>query len=240
MKKLALLLILVVSLSFAADPENIIVKYDNYVGYGPQLLTALGNLWPDANVQAHEGNTWGAFGAALAGGDWDMVVVEAHNYYDFESAAMPHLLSYYNDGAGPLFYIDWNMGTAGALLNAMGVTGHSGISMPPVPMYTWDETHPITDGITDWTYSDPGYGTGARRLTVSDAVPITGWTAAEQAGQAGICIANDGYSIASGYFPSLKTTGAVELWETILTFMWDAFQPDYTVVETSWGSIKAF
>jgi len=240
MKKIAVMLLLVVTLCFAAEPANIIVKYDIYGGYGDAVMTALGNLYPSANIVGYSGSTWTSFTTDLTGGtDWDMVICEAHNYYDTTGSAYTAMNTYYTGGEGPVFYAEWSMSYATTLLSSMGVTGSSPVYMPPATHYVWDDTHDITSGIADWTYSDPGYGTGGRALTVSDATPVTGWTATETAGQGGICVANDGYSVASGYFPSLKTTDAVALWEQMLTFMWTTFDGGTTVVNTSWGGIKA-
>lgn len=225
MKKIALLLLSVlVCLSFAQDPEDILVKYDVYGGYGNAVLDAIDGLWPSANVVSYSGNTWSSFTSDLNSDDWDMVICEAHNYYDTTGSAYSAMNTYYNDG-GKLFFVEWSMANAGTLLNSMGVTSHSSVPMPPASHYTW-ETHPITDGVSDWTYGDPGYGTGGRRLTVSDADPVTGWSSSETSGQAGICVANDGSSVVSGYFPSLNTWDAGMIWENILNFMWGATPDD--------------
>jgi hypothetical protein len=68
----------------------------------------------------------------------------------------------------------------------------------------------------------------------SDADPVTGWTFSSQTGEAGICVANDGASVISGYTPGYAVMD-VEIWTNILQFMAD----DEALEGSTWGSIKA-
>lgn len=231
-------LFLMVGSAYAADPENVLVEYDVYGGYGMAVLDAIDDLWPDADVESYNGN-WTGFISALTGStDWDVVVCEAHNYTSFTTSHFQAMADWYDDEDGPLFYADWAMhyGYSTTLYNAMGVSSTVNIYMPPQPHYIWDEDHPIFDGVDDLTYGDPGYGTGGQRFTVDDAVPISGWTSSETSGQAGLCIANDGYSVICGIFPSLVLEDPEYLWTNILTFMW---APLTGVQPASLGQIKA-
>lgn len=233
-----LALFLMVGFAYADDPENVLVEHDVYGGYGMAVLNAIDDLWPDAYVEAYNGN-WAGFISALNGStDWDVVIAEAHNYTSFTSSDFQAMADWYDDEDGPLFYADWYMhgGYSSSLLTAMGVNYSNYVSMPPQPHYIWDDTHPIFDGVDDLSYGDPGYGVGGQRINVDDAVPISGWTSSESDGQAGICIANDESSIVCGIFPSLVLDDPEYLWANILTFMWSP----YTGVQpASLGVIKA-
>jgi hypothetical protein len=120
------------------------------------------------------------------------------------------------------------------LKTAMGITSASAVYMPPITHYVWDTGHQVFSGITDPSYADPGYGTGANRITVATATPISGWVSSPTAGQAAMCVAPDGESIISGYFASLNPTQAVPMWENILEFMWGVG----SLTPATWGSIK--
>jgi len=229
-------MVLIAGAAMAAPPDTVLVEYDVYGGYGQAVLDAIDALWPSATVDSHNGD-WAGFIADLNAGDYDVVICEAHNYTSFTPSDFQALADYYNDG-GRVFYADWYMsgGYANVLFNALGVNSASGIYMPPVTHYTWDTSSLIVQGVSDWTYGDPGYGVGGNRLTVGTADPVTGWTASETSGQGGICCAPDGYSICSGYFPSLNTSDPEGLWTNILNYMWpnnDSIQP------TSLGKLKA-
>jgi len=231
-------LFLMVGFAYADDPENVLVEHDIYGGYGMAVLNAIDDLWPDAYVEAYNGN-WTGFNAALMGStDWDVVIVECHNYPTTDYTHFQNLADWYDDDNGPLFYADWYMhaGYCASLLSVMGVNYSSSVGMPPQPHYIWDDTHPIFDGVDDLSYGDPSYGIGGQRINVDDAVPISGWTSSESSGQAGLCIANDESSVVCGIFPSLVLDDPEYLWANILTFMWSP----YTGVQpASVGQIKA-
>ena len=226
---------IIIAVSFAQDPENILVGHDIIFGLGGDVLTAIGNLWPGAYLESYDGD-YDGFNTAINGGtDWDIIVCEAHNCDP--CVVFASLEAYYNSG-GLLFYASWVMDISTSLNAAMGVSGATSISGPGsglyLDTYLWDTGHDIGVGITDWCCTDPGYGVLGHALTVSEAVPVTGWVPAETAGEAAICVTNDGASIISGYFPSLNPTQGVELWENILTFMWESVG----LVPSTWGSIK--
>ncbi|MBN1433945.1 hypothetical protein JW921_04240 [Candidatus Fermentibacterales bacterium] len=236
MKIAFLSLVLAFGLCFAQDPEIITIEYDIYSGYGDAPLTAIANLWPACTVEGYNGNPAGWVNDIDE--NTDIAIGDMHNYGLTDVSAYQKLTDWYNNPAlGPMFYACWMMQYSydDALTAAMGISAVSAIGMPPAPHYLWEVAHPIADGITDWSYADPGYGTGGNRLTVSDAVPVTGWTASSSPGQAALCVANDGESIISGYFASLNPTQAVDLWENILTFMWG----EEGLTPSTWGNIKA-
>lgn len=243
MKLLVCAALLFAAVGFAQDPSNILIYHDVSGGYGNAVVTAAENLWPTANVEAYTGEPGGqqaAFNTALAslGDGWDIVVLESWyaNGNDLNWSAVNDL---YDTGAIKVFAStwQWTSGTAGqgALGNAMGVSGFSGISGSVIPHYAWEAGHPIADGISDWGWNDPGLGILNARFTVSDATPVTGWTASAQAGQAGICVANDGYSVISGYNPSYANE-SVAIWENIYEFMWTGGS---ALERSTWGEIKA-
>ena len=241
MKVLFLLVALLATIAFA-QPANILIYHDSSGGYGADVVTAANNLQPSANVESYTGEPGGQqadFNAALAslGDGWDIVVVES--WYatgnDLQWAALNDL---YDTGAIKLFAStwQWTSGTAGqgALGTAMGVSSYSTIGSPVVPHYAWETSHAICDGITDWGWADPGLGILNCKFTVSDATPVTGWTATSTTGQAGICVANDGYSVISGFNPSYANEG-VAIWENIYNFMWSGGS---ALERSSWAEIK--
>lgn len=221
---------------FAQDPTDILVYHDTESGYGTAVTTAIDNLWPSCNVSDNTGGESGMinFNNDLYSQDWDLIIVECW-YYDTDDLDWATLNDIYDTNTIFATCWEWMGGTSGQmdLANSMGVTNVSTISSL-IPHYAWDEAHPICDGIGDWSWEDPGLMTLNNRMTVSDAIPVTGWTADEQSGEAGICVANDGSSVISGYTPGYAVED-VAIWENILQFMWG----DEALVPTTWGSIKA-
>ena len=226
--------------AFAQDPANVLIYHDVFGGYGDTVDTAAQALWSSANIESYTGEPGGqqvAFNTALDGGtDWDIVVLECWyaNNNDIDWAS---LLAHYNAGDFVLYVSNWQWesGTAGqaALANAMGVSGCAGFGTPIIDHYAWDTGHDICSGVTAWSWANPGLGTLNCRFTVSDATPITGWTASSAAGQAGICVANDGYSVISGYTLAY-TASADALWTNIYNFMWR----DTALSRDTWAGIK--
>ncbi len=235
--KTAIILLTIAGMCLAQDPAIITIEYDQYGSFGTAPLTAISNLWPAATVESFNGNPDGW--ADAVDSSTDICIGDMHNYALQDALAFEYLAAWYNDPAlGPLYYNSWQMASYSyddALVAAMGITGASAVAMPPITHYLWDPASPIATGITDWSYGDPGYGTGANRLTVGTATPVTGWTSSPSAGQAALCVAPDGASIITGYFASLNSTQSVELWENILGFMW----PTGGLTPATWGYIKA-
>ncbi len=235
-------ILVLTSVAGAQDPANILIYYDDSAGFGTGAITAANNLWPSANIESYNGQPGGqqlAFNAALngLGAGWDIIVIESW-YANGNDLYWGGVNDLYDTGGAIIFAStwQWSTGTAGqgALGNAMGVSGFSGFGTPVIPHYAWEPAHPIADGISDWGWSDPGLITLNARLTVSDAVPVTGWTASSAAGQAGICVANDGQSVISGYTPAYANE-SVAIWENIFNFMWGTT----SLQHATWGAIKS-
>jgi len=205
MKSLLICLAVASCAAFAQDPSLITIEYDDYNGFGTAPLTAIANLWPSCTIESFNGNPTGW--ADAIDSSTDILIGDCHNYALTDAAAFSYITDWYNDPAlGPMWYASWQMASYSyddLLTAAMGITSASSISMPPITHYIWDASHQVFGGITDVSYSDPGYGTGANRLTVGTATPISGWTSGVTAGQAAMCVAPDGESIISGYFASL-------------------------------------
>jgi hypothetical protein len=101
----------------------------------------------------------------------------------------------------------------------------------------WDPDHPITQGITNWELYGiyPGGG-GAVIRTIrmyydDDVYAVAGWV--EEWG-GGICVAEDGESVISGYCPAYAYEG-VAIWKNILEFLCDGSP----LHNETWGAIKA-
>ncbi len=228
MKKLVLLLaILVITVAFAQDPEDIIVKYDS--GYGGNYLTnAISNLWSGCSVTTYDGNTWPSFISGLTGSDWDMCIVAAINYTTFNTSDYQALTNYYNDDA-KLHYMNWySHNTVDSMLeSAMGVGNPGSMGFTP-NHYVWDSSHDIVQGIDPWTLDMHGWGFGVyhHRYPWTSAHPVTGWSASESAGQAGLVEAENGEGVITGLYASYMGDGQEEaLWENILEFIWGGWSP---------------
>jgi hypothetical protein len=237
---LSLLAVLVIA-AFAQDPANILIYHDVRVGYGDTVDTAAQALWSSANVESYTGEPGGqqtAFNTALDGGtDWDIVVLECW-YANTNDIDWASLLAHYNAGDFILYVSNWqwNTGSSGqaALATAMGVSSISTFSGSVIPHYAWEPSHQICTGITDWGWADPGIGILNCKFTVSDATPLTGWTNSAAVGEAGICVANDGYSVISGYALAYANQ-ADDLWTNVYNFMWR----DTALSRDTWAGIKA-
>ncbi len=238
MKILGFLLVLVTGTVLAQPPTDILVYHDVELGYGNAVITAIGNRWPACNIADYSGGTAGQtqFNADMASQAWDIIIVESW-YYDSDGINWSGINDLYNISACPIFVAcwEWNGGTSGQLILAgnMGVSGVSPFGSPVIPHYAWEPTHAICTGISDWGWNDPGLGILNSRFTVSDAFPVTGWTASSTTGQAGICVANDASSVISGYTPAYANE-SVAIWENILAFMWG----DVALERSTWGEIK--
>ncbi|HPR23437.1 MAG TPA: hypothetical protein PK991_12135 [Candidatus Sabulitectum sp.] len=239
MKFVACLTLLLAAAAFSQDPSNILIYMDVSGGYGEAVVTACNNLWPSCNVYPATGQPGGMytqFNDALATGPWDIVVVESW-YADCDGLDWAGISSYYN-GGGTLYVStwEWTGGSSGqgVLGNDMGVTAYSNIQGGVIPHYAWDTGHPICDGISDWGWADPGLGILNCRFTVDSATPITGWTSSPSAGQAALCVAEDGKSIISGFTLAYANEG-VAIWENVLDFMWTGSPLE----RTTWGEIKS-
>lgn len=241
MKIMLLFVLLLSAVAFAQDPANILIYHDVTGGFGDTVDTAAQALWSSANIQhftGEPGSQQAAFNAALDGGtDWDIVVLECW-YADTNGINWASLLTHYNAGDFALYVSNWqwSSGSSGqaALGNAMGVSAFAGFGTPVIPHYAWETGHPICSGVTDWGWTDPGLITVNCRFTVSDATPVTGWTASASAGQAGICVANDGKSVISGFTPAYSSYADV-IWTNIYEFMW----ANSALERSTWGEIKA-
>ncbi|OGD71844.1 MAG: hypothetical protein A2Y64_08340 [Candidatus Coatesbacteria bacterium RBG_13_66_14] len=228
MKKVALLLtVLVVAAAFAQDPDAIIVKYDSTYG-GNYLAGALGSLWPGCSVTYYDGNTWPTFITGLTGGTWDMCIVAAINYTSFTTSDYTALTTYYTDYA-KLHYVNWYAHGSydSGLETAMGAGNPTSMGFTSAH-YVWDAGHDIVDGIDPWTLDMHGWGFGGyhHRYPWTTASPVTGWTATETSGQAGLMEAENGEGVITGLYASYMGGGQEqELWENILEFMWGG-EPD--------------
>ena len=221
-----------------AQPTDILVYHDVYGAYGTAVTTAITNLWPGATVNAYSGGTAGytSFNSDMASQNWDMIICEMW-YYNTDDLDWMMLNDIYDTNIIFVSSWEWENGQSGqmTLANTFGVTATSPISGSVIPHYAWDEMHPICDGITDWGWQDPGLLTLNAQFTVSDAVPVTGWTATSSPGAAGICVANDGQSVISSFTPAYANE-SVAIWENILEFMWGGAG---ALEQSTWGAIKA-
>lgn len=235
--KILFVLVALLAVAAFAQPENILIYHDTSGSVGGAVSTAAANLWPSANILTTSGTAMqGNFNDALTTAAWDIVVVESW-YDDSDGLDWAGITSYFS-GGGCLYVStwEWTNGTSGqsALGNSMGVSSFATFGSPVIPHYAWEPSHAICDGISDWTWTDPGLGILNCRMTVSDATPVTGWVASATAGQAGLCVANDGQSVISGFTLAYATEG-IAIWENVLGFMWSGGS---ALERSSWAEIK--
>ncbi|NOQ23195.1 MAG: hypothetical protein GQ565_11180 [Candidatus Aegiribacteria sp.] len=239
MKFLYVLIIVIAAVAIAQDPGNILIYHDSFGGAGDEVLTAIGNLWPSATVMAYTYSTGGmaAFNADLGsiGSDLDIIIIDCwcgfHSDLDWDGVKV-----LYDAGTVRVFASCWKWSSGAVLGDAMGVTGYIDITTTVIPHYAWEAGHDITSGITDWSWAPPtGPDVINIKMAVSDATPVTGWADTPTPGEAGICVANDGRSVISGYTPAFATEG-VAIWENILEFMWLGPQ---ALQNGTWAGIKA-
>ncbi|HUT98215.1 MAG TPA: Ig-like domain-containing protein [bacterium] len=228
-KALIILWSLLVLASMGQDPDNIIVKYDTAYG-GSYLSSAISDLWPSCSATYYDGSTWSTFISSLTGGDWDMCIVAAINYTSYTTSDYTALTNWYNDFA-KLHYFDWYAHGSynDALETAMGV-GNPTSMVFTASHYCWDLGHAFTYGITSWTLDDHGWGLSVyhHRYPWTTAHPVTGWTATETAGQAGILEAENGMGVVTGLYESFIGGGQEQqLWENVLTNYWIPNDPPY-------------
>jgi hypothetical protein len=239
MKLTMVLALLALAGSAFAQPGSILVYNDTYGGYGDNVLTAIGNIWPGTTVDSFTGGAAGqqGFTAALSSGSYDIIIIECW-YYDTDDLDWAAVADKYDTSVATLVYAsswEWENGTSGqmALANKMGVYA----TTPDLnwsPHYVWEPGHPIVDGITDWTQSDPGINIKNAWMTVNNATPVTGWDPSPVAGAAGICVASDGHSVISGFTLGYANDG-VNIWENVLEFMWSGM----SLQQSTWGAIKS-
>ena len=237
MKYFFVFVIVIASVVFGQDPTNILIYTDEFGGYGEDAILATDSLWPTANIMAYHDAYTGpaAFNTDLStyGGDLDIIVIDCWcGFYD--DLNWDVVKDLYDAGSVRVFASCWKWSTPAILGNAMGVSGYSDVNSV-ITHYPWNTGHAVTSGITDWGWSEPGVGVMGIRMTVSDAVPITGWTPAQSVSEAGICVANDGYSIISGYTLAFANE-SFNIWTNVLEFMWNGPQ---SLQNGTWAGIKA-
>ena len=226
------------ALAPAADPGKILVCYGILGAYGSYFVPTIKTTFPASAVTDFpDSNITGFVSALKTGGPWDMALYATNNYRSLTTSDYQAMADYYNKKIGPFLFNDWGIHdpVEVPIKTAMGVTCTYRLSMPPKPHYTWDTAHPISKGITDWTYGNAGVGTAGHPLTLTTATAVTGWTPAPAAGQAGICVAPDKHGVFSGYKIHCILDSPQKLYTNILNFMWS-----YSGVEpASLGKVKA-
>jgi len=237
MKILTLFLVISVASVAVSDPNLVLIHYDSYGGYGEAVLDAAFNIWPSATILPVL-DDWPLFNNALTTGPYDIIVLENWNV-NTDDCDWATLNTIYTTSDTRIFLSDWKLSSGGTgvqtLMNTMGASSAAPISGGVIPHYAWEPAHDICMGIADWNWMDPGLGILNNRLTVSDAFPVTGWSASPTAGEAAICVANDGRSVISGFTPAYAVESQA-IWENILIFMWDGGS---ALQQGTWGSIKA-
>ena len=234
------------ALSFSATVQaspSVLVYHDVADGYGDAILTAIDNLWPACTADIYTGlPEQSGFNNALMQGSWDVVILECWHaqtngidWYEVKDM-------YLNEEAEFFVYNwFWYGSSAGQfqLFQAMGIEDLA-VSSYNDSMGVCDPSHPIVQGISDWSQYliFPGGGGSVIRqikFLCGNAYPVTGWYPSHPTYEfGGICVAVDGKSIVSGFCPAYAVE-AVAIWENILNFLWDGSP----LQQSTWGQIKA-
>ena len=242
MKRLILLtvvLVLAAASALAADPGKILVCYGILGAYGSYFVPTIKTTFPASAVTDFpDSNITGFVSALKTGGPWDMALYATNNYRSVTTSDYQAMADYYNKKIGPFFFNDWGIHDPieDPIKTAMGVTCTYRLSMPPKPHYTWVASHPIVQGITNWTYGNAGVGTAGHPLTTTTATAVTGWTPTSTTGQGGICYCTDKHSVFSGYKIHCILDSPQKLYTNILNYMWDGYSG---VEPASLGKVKA-
>ena len=169
-----------------------------------QALDALSLTYTFFGYDASGANL-SAFVAALEGGDWDLVILAEDSWtlivpteYD---AVQAHL------AAGGMAIVEsWGIPYDVAhqthpLWGDMGMSYGSGIN-PVTPLYWWDPTHPMLNGVPEFTdLDDLSYFFYGARMNLVDppvAVALGGFATTPTPGENGIVLRDDNLSIYKG------------------------------------------
>ena len=223
---------------------SVLVYHEVGDGYGDAVIEAIDNLWPACTVEIYTGlPEQSGFNTALAQGSWDVVILECWiaptngiNWYKVKDM-------YLNDEA-EFFVYNWHWYGSNAgqfqLFQAMGIEDLA-VSSYNDSMGVCDPSHPIVQGISDWSQYGifPGGGGSVIRqikLLWGDTYPVTGWYPSHSTYEfGGICIAVDGESVVSGFCPAYAWEG-VAIWMNILDFLWN----QQSLEQSTWGRIKSY
>ncbi len=159
--------------------------------YFPAALTGLGFQFTETSDDD------GFFLALTQDGPWDLVIVDEYaNLLGWDTVNA--LADYIDDGGRAYMnYWDWDEGIAAAFGALPGPN-----YFEPVPIYIWDETHPlfttpnalrILEPATDMCDSD-----GAYFAALPGGVVVAGYTPDPAANQAAIIVGNEGRTVLFG------------------------------------------
>ena len=223
-----------------AQTPSILVYHEYGDGWGGAVIEAIEQLWPECTPAAFVGlDEQQDFNDALGSGEWDIIILECWQAPNDDLDWLEVRNRYIQDRSEVFVYNWFFWGSSGAqftLYQAMGI-----LDVAPSTYNTlieiWDPDHPITQGISNWELYGIHPGSGSmiiRRIEMfydDDVHAIAGWV--EEWG-GGICVAEDGESVVSGYCPAYAYEG-VAIWMNILEFLYKGSP----LQNATWGAIKA-
>jgi hypothetical protein len=174
-----------------------------------------------------------AFVTALNAGGWDLVIYAADSWSlndlsDY-TAVQNHIAA-----GGQAIVHSWAVGYDAARQNhpLWGVLGgsYAATISSPSSLYWWDPTHPILDGVPQFTsLTNLGYlAYGARmNLTGAASTGLGGFTASAGAGQAGVILRADNKTIYKGLTDNLNSADlnsngvldSAEWWDNAISYL---------------------
>jgi hypothetical protein len=248
-----LIVLLAVGMSYAADPTNVLIYVDSYVGTA--LYNAVVNLgWPTNHYYYYDYN---GFSSAISNGtQWDVIAVSAYYYYSFSywGSNMDGFVNGNYGGTGKAVVSSFEMNTysSSPLWADMGASWAGDLYYITYSVYAWDPSCEVfttpnnipgpfnVDSLNYYDQGDTHDG-----LTKRSGVEVAGTTASEQGGKGIICIG--AYDQGTGMGPTILATlctdsmsdqtTAVKLWENMLTYVWS--HPTTSIQPTSLGKLKA-
>ncbi len=207
MKKVLLLLVLATALAAPSGAQNILLLNEGCGGSLEFFPTALTN----AGLAFTEVNTAADFSTQMAGGPWDIVIVDeyantldpatgkpAGRLSDDSVAAIEAFIA----GGGVVYMNYWDWAShPGSLPAAFEATLFSSYDIPE-PIFVWEPGHPlfnVPNAVGDMTPTLDTCATDGYRLEPTGAaLALAGYVGAPAPNEAAIVLGNDGRTILFG------------------------------------------
>ncbi len=202
------LIVTVVLCGFIGQATADILLYDHNTG-NHNAKAALDSLSLSYTVASS-----GTFNSLLAGGDWDLVVVDCPGG---TPGNWSPLIDYVNNNGRAIMSF-WELQNEPALADAFDVSVNASFDSPQ-NIYRWDTGHSIFNNpnpVGDLTSWDNGSwaddGDRLALVPLSDAQALAGFTVSSNAGEAAIVLGNSGRTLYDGFlFDQLSNPVATNL-----------------------------
>ncbi len=222
-----------------AGPK-VLVYADDFIHAAPGTLVdlALQNL--GLAYTAYYDANWEGFKAALAGGNWDLVLV-ANDWFVPPDDTVWTALDNYVAGGGLLVLHSWTMARypAHPLWARLGFTWLSDDFSPPDPVYWWAPDHPLftlPQTVPEFSMLNPVYGVyGQYVQPLAGAKALAGYTTpGPDQDQAALVLANGNRTVFKGFVDGHNSADldgdslldGLELWINLISGIQAGFNAD--------------